>query len=241
MKILPIVFAKSSGKYIAICEGDDYWCDEYKLQKQFDFMEKNPSCSLVTMGTKLLNDCTGEFKIKKQPYKGSRYYTVDEIIEGGGGLFSTASMFFQTKYVRELPQIYEVAPVGDYPLTIHFALCGDVYYINDIASVYRVNAKGSWSVRMQQGDIAKKQQNLYKGFNIMFDVLNKQTNYQYEKSISYFLLQQELNLHTYINNRKALKNKKFKVLYKTGSIKDRIKNFIKIKLTFIYTLYKKKR
>ena len=39
------------GKYVAACEGDDYWCDDYKLQKQFDYMEKHSECSMCVHNT----------------------------------------------------------------------------------------------------------------------------------------------------------------------------------------------
>ena len=39
-KIYPSLFKEAKGKYIALCDGDDYWIDPLKLQKQFDFMEK---------------------------------------------------------------------------------------------------------------------------------------------------------------------------------------------------------
>ena len=50
------------------------------------------------------------------------------------------------------------APVGDYPLTIYLSLCGNVYFMNDYMSVYRINAQGSWSNNMKKGNYIEKKE-----------------------------------------------------------------------------------
>lgn len=236
VKILPIVFGRATGKYIALCEGDDYWCSEHKLQKQFDFMESNQNCSLITTGAKLFNDSTGKFSKKKQPYKGSRFYSIEEIIIGDGDLFVTNSMFFKTELVQNLPHFYWIAPVGDYPITIHLALNGDVYFLKDVMSIYRVNAKGSWTVRMNQGNMIEKKKKLYNELKIMHEEINKETKNKYIESIKYYLLKKELEI--FLLTKEKIKDKKYHLLYKKGTIKQRIKFFIKIHFNFIFYIKK---
>ena len=60
------LYARANGKYYAICEGDDYWCDENKLQKQFDFMQAHPEYSACVHNSIVLNCLDGtKTKISK--------------------------------------------------------------------------------------------------------------------------------------------------------------------------------
>jgi len=76
----------SRGKYIAECEGDDYWTDPYKLQKQMDYMVSHPNCSMSFHASEIIkapNHATG---MVVKPYKQSKKSTVEDIIIGGGGV-----------------------------------------------------------------------------------------------------------------------------------------------------------
>lgn len=62
-RVSKIVYNLAKGKYIAFCEGDDYWTDPFKLQRQVDFLEANPQYSLVWHRFKKLNQNTGAYTI----------------------------------------------------------------------------------------------------------------------------------------------------------------------------------
>lgn len=144
--ILPPLYKMAQGKYIAFCEGDDYWTDPLKLQKQFDFMEKNNGYSCCFHNAMLLNATTGA---KKKYYKRKlkKDWTLRDVIAGGGGLMPTASMFFRSEYLEGFSELRAGCPVGDYPLAIHLAQSGLAYYDQKIMSVYRTSVPGSWSIR----------------------------------------------------------------------------------------------
>ncbi len=64
-----ILLPKAKGKYLAICEGDDFWCDRHKLQRQYDILEKYPDCCMVTHRVQLCHeDGTLQDKFFPQPY-----------------------------------------------------------------------------------------------------------------------------------------------------------------------------
>lgn len=136
-------------KYMAICEGDDYWIDPLKLQKQVVFMENNQNCSLVYNRTKRYSERKKIFLSDNDNYEQSQYVRAKDIIEEGGLFVSTCSMLYLKSVIENYPQFCIKCHVGDYPLAIMCAMKGDVYYLNEAMSVYRVDNSNSWVGKQQ--------------------------------------------------------------------------------------------
>lgn len=159
-------FPRCKGKYIALCEGDDYWTDPLKLQKQVDFLENNTSYGGVANNSLVLydNGKTSLFGRKK-----SRTITEKEIIRCRQ--FATASILFKNNL--EIPKEFSQLIVGDTPLMLLIAKKAPIYYENIVTSVYRRGGQGITS-NFKNPEIKIKliEYNLY---------LNEFTNNKYSK------------------------------------------------------------
>jgi glycosyltransferase involved in cell wall biosynthesis len=139
--ILTQVFLKLRGKYIAWCEGDDYWTDENKLQKQIDFLEVNGDFSI----------CFHEVKILKENELIDDYITpkvsdVTDIYDLAKGNFMHTPSVVYRKNEQAYKDFAEFGkmPVGDYPLHMLNARYGKIKKFSDVMAVYRVGV-GVWS------------------------------------------------------------------------------------------------
>ena len=131
---------KCQGKYVAVCEGDDYWTDPYKLQKQVDFLEKNEEYSLSFHKIEILTkdgEVVKDF-ITKVP---ENYESFESLAYGN--FIHTPSVVFRSEYLP-LPLKLSNAPVGDYVLWLYLASKGKIHYIPEAMAIYREGV-GFWS------------------------------------------------------------------------------------------------
>lgn len=187
---------RAKGKYIALCEGDDYWTDPYKIQKQVDFLEANPDYSVGFHAAEHLNMNTGQKIICNHKCKnGFRTFNVKDAIINGGGFMTTNSMVFPSDYVKKVPEWYMKAPTGDYALSLFLSSQGKIAYFDDVMSAYRKGVEGSWTEKT--GNI-KSQYKWLIGTSKLLHNFNKWTNFKYSGSICKKLLQNRWNVYKYI-------------------------------------------
>ena len=137
-------FSRSQGKYIALCEGDDYWTDPFKLQKQVTFLEQNLNYSMCFHNAVLLdenNSSSGLFR----PLE-SREYTAVEIL--GNWTIPTASVLFRKDKMDFTRCSNPNYIYGDIVMFLTMAEYGKIWCFSEPMSVYRVHPNGMASVKM---------------------------------------------------------------------------------------------
>lgn len=180
-------------KYTAICEGDDYWSDSLKLQRQYDYMETHNECSLCVHNTRFMTEDGIPLNRVFNDCRNDRDYGTSEVIEsGGGGLFHTSSFFYRTKIIDKMPDDFFINRVGDYPMAIWFSMNGTVHYIGKEMSLFRVASIGSYSSRKLNDENyrIKCEMDMIEGI----DRLNRVSNYKYDNSFNKVLIRHKYRL-----------------------------------------------
>lgn len=135
------VYPKARGKYVALCEGDDYWTDPYKLQKQFHCLNENTSAVACVANASIIYENTNESRLFYKNRK-EGLLSQKEIMLGAGGVYATASLFFdkdeiQKSMIFKNHEEFIDLLAGDTVLIYALSEVGEVYYMDEVMSVYR--------------------------------------------------------------------------------------------------------
>lgn len=134
---------RCEGEYIALLEGDDYWSDRSKLQKQVDFLDANPDFSICFHPVKIQ---TEDGAIKSDD--GQTLRDVSDIYDlARGNFMHTCSVVFRARLFESFPASFFKSTVGDYFLHMLNAQYGKIKRLPDLMGVYRVHSGGVWSMQ----------------------------------------------------------------------------------------------
>lgn len=142
------------GEYVAICEGDDYWCDDNKLQKQIDYLETHESMSATTHNCYMIdeNGIPSTIKRNTYPLKKDYIYSLFDYAVGSAYPGQTASLVYRKSAMNFKTAEQEVAcdnlkTNGDTKVNMRLLLAGNIFHMSDIMSVHRVvtGNSSSWT------------------------------------------------------------------------------------------------
>lgn len=195
---------KREGKYFALLDGDDYWIDREKLQKQVEFLESHEDYSMCMHNAIQLNCLTGEEKLLNTFPKEGTYSQEEQVKAGLGTNFpAMASYVFRTAYLKDMPEFFLETSIGDYPYRNYYANCGKVYYFEKAMTVYRTSVPQSYMSNV------RKNQNFYNTYTVQmirfYERFNSYTQNRFRHILENKIISDYLGFCTSIEEEEGVK------------------------------------
>jgi glycosyltransferase involved in cell wall biosynthesis len=130
------------GNYVALLEGDDYWTDEGKLQRQINFLDEHPDHAICCHRAQFVDE-TGGGQSRIFPTLPAGTYTIEDLFDLNWVV--TCSVMYRWGSFGSLPDWILPLKMGDWPLHILVGTAGKIHLMDEVMSVYRIHEGGIWS------------------------------------------------------------------------------------------------
>lgn len=159
--------AQCTGKYVAICDGDDFWIDKLKLQKQVGFLENNPDFNIVFTNNFNLfpSGESHERDISKIP----KISSFEDLVKGN--YIASVTAVFRNKVLPvSMKQWMEELPYGDWPSYLWIIKDNEkIMFLDDVTAVYRKGLGTSTHLRKEKFRIGEVNLFILKNFRLEVD------------------------------------------------------------------------
>lgn len=166
-------FAACRGQLVALLEGDDYWTDPAKLQRQADFLDAHPGCAICFHDVSVVDEEGRERAASYCPRDLKPVSTLEDLLVSS--FIPTCATMYRNHLFAEFPPWYYTLDIGDRTHLILNAQHGDAGYIDAVLAAYRVHAGGAWSARQLDRRLS--------GMFRMYDVLDNHLQGRYAPAI----------------------------------------------------------
>ena len=167
----------AKGRYYALMDGDDYWTDSQKLQRQVEYLDAYPACSMVFHNALITYEDGSPPHTLNGPDMKPVYTAADLIGESDEDIwFMATSSTVYRNTIREYPAWFSDSVSGDIPRLLLYAKQGNIGYLPEVMSVYRKNGNGT-SFTDKWDDIV-----FLRNRFAMYSNINRELDYAFDKS-----------------------------------------------------------